>query len=224
MAVSSNAAWLIIVFSVCFAEALPSINVAYSLADPLEVYMDRYLELQVNFTCSSCGDDEVITMNPIIGRRNIAIVHNALLASLSKDNHWTISGNITIFGIFLGKTNLTWKVFDRTGYIGDLQATYNVNCLRKMGALDYAFSIVVSVLVAFNTIAYACTLDLDIVKEHLKKPIGVGVGFFCQYGCMPLVSNASLPHELTYSFFVFNCRRHLRYQEFLSCQTALHSD
>merc|ERR1712135_66025 len=32
-----------------------------------------------------------------------------------------------------------------------------------------------------------CTLDMDVVKETLKRPIGPSIGFCCQYLFMPLV-------------------------------------
>ncbi|ELU10428.1 hypothetical protein CAPTEDRAFT_44081, partial [Capitella teleta] len=83
-----------------------------------------------------------------------------------------------------------------------------VNCLRKPGLLDTMFTVVLSLLIAFNTIAYACTLELDVVKQHLRRPIGVCIGFFCQYGCMPLVAFGlsrvfSLPDSLTFGLICY---------------------
>jgi sodium/bile acid cotransporter 3/5 len=54
--------------------------------------------------------------------------------------------------------------------------------------VDKMFIYVVSVLVVVNNVIMGCQLDLNAIKEVLKKPIGPAVGFVCQFCFMPLVS------------------------------------
>lgn len=54
--------------------------------------------------------------------------------------------------------------------------------------LTRIFTISVAVLVSLTYVNMGCSLDMDIVKSVIKKPIAPAVGLICQYICMPLVS------------------------------------
>lgn len=62
-----------------------------------------------------------------------------------------------------------------------------VTVIRTQRPVDKAFIYTVAILVSIAFINMGCTLDLGIVKETLKKPIGPAIGFCCQYIFMPLV-------------------------------------
>ena len=54
--------------------------------------------------------------------------------------------------------------------------------------LNKIFNSVLMVMVILNTVNMGSALDIQIVKDCLKKPIGPAVGAFSQFVVMPLVS------------------------------------
>ena len=54
--------------------------------------------------------------------------------------------------------------------------------------LNNLFTLIMILLVIVNTINMGAQLDIQIIKEVFKKPIGPFVGFISQFGFMPLFS------------------------------------
>ena len=44
-------------------------------------------------------------------------------------------------------------------------------------------------LLLIANVGMGCKIDLDVVKEVLRRPIAPTIGFCCQFIVMPLVSN-----------------------------------
>lgn len=65
--------------------------------------------------------------------------------------------------------------------------TVKITIMRKMGIFDIVFKYFIMIAVIFITTAFGCKLDLGIVKECLKKPVALFIGFGCQYLLMPMV-------------------------------------
>lgn len=58
----------------------------------------------------------------------------------------------------------------------------------KDRTLNMIFTGVMTLMVVVNTVNMGGQLDMQIIKDVFKKPIGPAVGFFSQFVCMPLVS------------------------------------
>ena len=54
--------------------------------------------------------------------------------------------------------------------------------------LNDLFTLVMIIMVLFNTINMGAQLDIEIIKEVFKKPVGPIVGIVSQFGFMPLFS------------------------------------
>ena len=54
--------------------------------------------------------------------------------------------------------------------------------------LNSVFTLVLMLMVIINTVNMGSQLDLDVIKEVFKKPIGPAVGFASQFVVMPVVS------------------------------------
>ena len=54
--------------------------------------------------------------------------------------------------------------------------------------LNNLFTLIMIVMVVVNTVNMGAQLDIEIIKEVFKKPIGPFVGFLSQFGFMPLFS------------------------------------
>ena len=114
---------------------------------------------------------------------------------------------LEIEGLFLGRTwiDLSYGVEGKghspelgndTGHhseegivlVKDEEFKVHLSVIRKDRAIDKIFIAMVALLVIIANVGMGCKVDLDVVKEVLKKPLAPAIGFFCQYLIMPLVS------------------------------------
>merc|ERR1719400_579892 len=63
-----------------------------------------------------------------------------------------------------------------------------VSVVRKKTIQSKLFAYSVAILVSLAYINMGCAMDLKVVRETLKKPIGPLIGFICQYIFMPLIA------------------------------------
>ena len=67
-------------------------------------------------------------------------------------------------------------------------AVLPVAVVRKKTIQSKLFSYSVAILVSLAYINMGCAMDLQVVKQTLRKPIGPLIGFACQYVAMPLIA------------------------------------
>ncbi|KAL5022356.1 hypothetical protein ScPMuIL_001511 [Solemya velum] len=109
-------------------------------------------------------------------------------------------------GVVLGRTNITFQlmaVYGDDEYLSlvelpdagnDTKAAdkilyfYPVTVFKTMGPLDKIFRAVIYLFLICSTIGFGVKLDLQVVKECLKKPLAPIIGFVCQYGFMPSIA------------------------------------
>lgn len=108
----------------------------------------------------------------------------------------------TVRGLFLGYSRVNFYINDTvaknnsfashdSGFVEEgtlLPIEYTVAVIREKRIVDNVFIAAVAFLVFFSNMGMGCKVDLDVVKEILKKPIAPSIGFCCQYIIMPLVS------------------------------------
>ena len=70
-----------------------------------------------------------------------------------------------------------------------LDVIHKVTVIREDRALDRIFLITIIVLLLIANVGMGCKIDLDVVKEVLRRPIAPTIGFCCQFIVMPLVSD-----------------------------------
>jgi len=105
---------------------------------------------------------------------------------------WSISVNVT--GTFLGFTSIKAGVEEKPKdghYVGiqsdePLKLTVTRSKAKKTASKIFGYS--VAVLISFAYINFGCALDLNVMKEVLRKPIGPAIGFITQFIFMPLCS------------------------------------
>merc|ERR1719369_2250175 len=102
---------------------------------------------------------------------------------------WSISVNVT--GTFLGFTSIKAAVEETNKDVAiqaesDLFVTVTRSKAKKTASKIFGYS--VAVLISFAYINFGCALDLNVIKEVLKKPIGPAIGFVTQFIFMPLCS------------------------------------
>jgi len=109
-----------------------------------------------------------------------------------KEREWSISVNVT--GTFLGFTRILSAVEqtdENNSTVGmanenPLHVTVTRSKAKKTASKIFGYS--VAALISFAYINMGCALDLKVIKEVLKKPIGPAIGFVSQFIFMPLCS------------------------------------
>ena len=71
---------------------------------------------------------------------------------------------------------------------GTLLHTEDIIVVMSDRTLNDLFTLIMIVMVVVNTINMGAQLDIEIIKEVFKKPVGPFVGFLSQFGFMPLFS------------------------------------
>jgi len=100
---------------------------------------------------------------------------------------WTITVNLT--GTFLGFTDVKAVLEEEDGEeVTDVTLKLTVTRSKAKKTASKIFGYSVAVLVSLAYINFGCALDLGVVKEVLRKPIGPAIGFVSQFIFMPLCS------------------------------------
>ena len=110
------------------------------------------------------------------------------------------SVKVTLKGILLGVGTLKVKVkglrsnvgFHKGETLENRDVTedvykFHVDVIRVLRPIDQAFRVIVACFITVVITGFGCSLDIEVVKECLKKPIAPGLGLACQYILMPLV-------------------------------------
>jgi len=110
----------------------------------------------------------------------------------NKERDWAIEVNVT--GSFLGFSNIK-SIVEKTVKNGsifvkhaesDLFVTVTRSKAKKTASKIFGYS--VAALISFAYINFGCALDLKVMKEVLKKPVGPAIGFVSQFIFMPICS------------------------------------
>ncbi|KAF8781824.1 hypothetical protein HNY73_012179 [Argiope bruennichi] len=98
-------------------------------------------------------------------------------------------GEMDIKGLFLGFGTVTLARLDpETKTWIKLEPRLVVTIIRLDKLINKIFIAFVAIVVSLNNVNMGCALDLGIVKDVLKRPIGPAIGCFCQFVIMPLGS------------------------------------
>lgn len=156
---------------------------------PDDKKIDSYLQLQLwsddpsvasishNQAKDVSSQDIVLDLNKVRGYAN--------------DGNWSWTFNIT--ANFLGFAKIGAKIvrISDNEEISNIEAPkLPISVVRKKTIQSKLFSYSVAILVSLAYINMGCALDLKVVKDTLKKPIGPIIGFICQYMFMPLTAFA----------------------------------
>lgn len=69
-----------------------------------------------------------------------------------------------------------------------IEAEYYISVVRKERFVDHLFIGVIVIIIVLANVGMGCKIDLTVIKEVIRRPIPPGIGLFCQYIIMPLVS------------------------------------
>ena len=158
------------------------------LDHPPDGNSDSYLQLNIR-----SDDPNIATVNH--NRANYSSVDQSILLDLNKipahenDGNWTWTFNITANFLGFAKVHAkTLQVKSNEEKVEGKEKVLPVSVVRKKTIQSKLFAYSVAILVSLAYINMGCAMDLQVVKETLKKPIGPMIGFVCQYVFMPLIA------------------------------------
>ena len=98
------------------------------------------------------------------------------------------STDVEVKGVQVGMAKvLTTISGGESSEIEDITALYDVHVLLVETIWSHIFRYGVLISTVLNTVAFACCLDLHVVKKRFTRPWGIIIGFFFQYVFMPSV-------------------------------------
>uniref|UniRef100_A0A2P2HWE9 P3 protein-like n=1 Tax=Hirondellea gigas TaxID=1518452 RepID=A0A2P2HWE9_9CRUS len=102
-----------------------------------------------------------------------------------------MEGELDVSGVFLGFSEVRFVLSDGQDHdLKEVDSSSSVPVKVQRGAhvLDKIFVLVVILLVIIVYINMGCAIDLDVIKETLRRPVAPVVGLLTQYLVMPLLS------------------------------------
>ena len=198
------------VFGLTLCDAT-SVNMTFHPATESSVIRDESVVIGVNisvvFDQSSCGycsnsswtlqitssDAAIAVVTPPTDQQQLDITGDTGVNS----GGVTWVRNFTVRGVQLGRATVTTSLDSSSPAAGDGRLThdvgeYRLRVLRTEPPISQeTISIVVAVVVAVAQFLFAIALDLEEIKQHVKRPKLLVLGFLCQYLLMPPVGVAT---------------------------------
>ena len=165
-------------------------NIAFNISIPdrgsLFIVEEEIQEIQVNISLFNqyCNENNLQILYTIDDQSVARIVRGKSPSNGTNRN--SSRHNFAIEGVFLGHTRLRVSLIYNESQIAKYD--YKLSVVRPESSLSTIFTVLVAVFVGINTLMYGCTLDLTLVKEHIKRPVPILIGLTCQLAFMPLVS------------------------------------
>ncbi|XP_047494470.1 sodium/bile acid cotransporter-like isoform X2 [Penaeus chinensis] len=96
-------------------------------------------------------------------------------------------GSLNVSALFIGYNKVRVTLFDRQDVVVG-EGTLDMSVLLSYQKINDIFTLTIGILVAVVYINMGATMDLKIIKNISKKPIGPLLGIVCQYLFMPLIA------------------------------------
>lgn len=96
-------------------------------------------------------------------------------------------GSLNVSALFIGYNKVRVTLFDRQD-VAVGEGTLDMSVLLSYQKLNDIFTLAIGILVAVVYVNMGATMNLEIIKDISKKPIGPLLGIVCQYLFMPLIA------------------------------------
>ena len=121
---------------------------------------------------------------------------NGVLTSFTeiRNGSYVISGNfdIQLSSGVIGVAFIEFSLAQQSNHENETSVPivkrHDVVVIRRLRPVDTIFRIVIYIVQILVLTGFGAELDLQVVKETLRKPVAPVIGFCCQYITMPLVS------------------------------------
>lgn len=108
----------------------------------------------------------------------------------------TTQNNFTVLGNHIGFVTMSLSLLDTNSYdmakAGLAQtiarSTYDIRVVREQKISDFVFNCSAAAVAILISFGIGCVTDTDHLKQQLKYPVSIVIGFCCQFIVMPVVS------------------------------------
>ncbi|XP_052063227.1 ileal sodium/bile acid cotransporter-like isoform X3 [Mytilus californianus] len=162
----------------------------------------KMVNVKTNDVIIDCRNRRLVLM-PLVSLTNGSVVGPSYSVGdkvqKQKENYF-VQGTHTLYtnSDLLGRTFITFNLYS----YNDLELQHNITedmvdvtkvpviILRLMRPIDTAFRVIIYVFMIFVTLAFGAKLDLEVVKENIKRPLAPCIGLGCQFIIMPMLGYA----------------------------------
>jgi len=171
----------------CFVGCTYGLNLEL---DPVEkIPMNDMLEIKVRLILGQEDDHILNSLEDVVIKANLTNENSWAVKLLNESMSFSYQErrrsskkSIMVQGDIIGMDEL------KLWHNDDLLHSEMIYVIMNDPTLNNIFTLVMIIMVLVNTINMGAQLDLEIIKEVFKKPIGPFVGFVSQFVFMPLFS------------------------------------
>lgn len=102
-------------------------------------------------------------------------------------DNFTYYGYVNVSALFIGYNNINVTLYDDLGDVVG-EGVLRMSVLLSYQNLSDLFTMIIGVLVTFMYVSMGATIDLQVIWNIIRKPIGPMLGMICQYIFMPLIA------------------------------------
>ncbi|MEW8547369.1 MAG: hypothetical protein AB2693_27995, partial [Candidatus Thiodiazotropha sp.] len=170
-------------------------NTTFTISCGDAQHIDIAIKGQTNSDFNETGKYNTVNSTKIAARGSVQLNLHGILLGITK-----LEVKLKHIGSSLTTGTNSTDVNENSNSRNVIDRSFNVDVLRVLRPIDEAFKVIVGCFISIVIMGFGCGLDLEAVKECLKKPIAPGIGLGCQYVLMPLVCIL-----LIYIFRLFVC-------------------
>lgn len=105
-------------------------------------------------------------------------------------NNSNIIYDLKIHGNHIDHTYINYYIetIDVENHIHQINCSMILIITSPKRLIDQIFKISIPCIMIITSIQMGMLLDIEVIKELIRRPIQILIGFICQYGCMPLIA------------------------------------
>ena len=142
--------------------------------------------IELNVTCETTTAEIMLRVNSE-DDRIVEMSDPAPVTICARPEVMNASLNVSVEARFIGKVNLRFRFTEHGVAEPETTRDYRVTVVRVRSTIMKVFIIVTATLMVILNVGFGSSIDLDVIKEILQKPVAPAIGALCQFLVMPLV-------------------------------------
>ena len=141
--------------------------------------------IELNVTCET--NSEIMLRVDSEDDRIVKMSDPAPVTICARPEVTNASFNVSVEARFIGKVNIRFRFTEHGEAEPETTRDYRVTVVRVRSTIMKVFIIVTATLMVILNVGFGSSIDLDVIKEILQKPVAPAIGALCQFLVMPLV-------------------------------------
>ncbi|UJR37265.1 hypothetical protein I4U23_029974 [Adineta vaga] len=167
----------------------------------IPLFSTRIIHIQLNRTHLQRLNIHTVHISSWINDRKVAsfyndhhriddVLHISNNTKIVSKNESILIYNLQIHANYINRTTINYSI----QMINTKNRIYRIKCSivvivnQPRRLIDKIFKGLIPFIIMFISIQMGVLLDIEVLKELIRRPIQVCIGFVCQYGLMPLIA------------------------------------